>query len=223
MEILFLTYNSSDSCSFYRSAGITKDLRKKLGLSHNITVAQWPDINIGWSFINQFDMVMFQRPFSADAAHLCEFIKQCGLKLWIDWDDNLFQVNPENRAYDIYSKPETQKSMRQIMALADVVTVPTENLRTVLLNLNKRVEIIPNAFNDTIFTRGEPSRRTNNVVWRGPESHILDLSIYSNPINRATEEFPDWRFMFLGFSPWFLKESTNKGYFPMQDITQYHK
>lgn len=221
MEILFLTYNSADSCSFYRSAGVAKDLRKKIG--HNITVAQWPDVHMNWAFLNQFDTVMFQRPFTPEAAVLCDFIKNMGIKLWVDWDDNLFQVNPENETHETYSKPEIQKSMRNIMNLADVVTVPTNNLKIVLSGLNKNIHVIPNAHNDSIFNRDNLPRRTNNVIWRGPKSHIADLSQYRNAINKASEEFKDWRFMFLGYSPWFLNDTSNKAYLPMQDIMAYHR
>jgi hypothetical protein len=46
---------------------------------------------------------------------------------------------------------------------------------------------------------------------------------YSKEINTVTKEFLEWRFMFMGFSPWFLSESPNKGHIPTLDIVVYMK
>jgi len=221
MKILFLTINSSDSCAFYRSAGIVPDLRRKT--DHNITLTQWDQVNVNWSLITQFDLIMMQRPFSKESHNLCGYIKQCNIKLWIDYDDNLFALNPENPTYYIYNNPEIQANIKGILKLADAVSVPTEYLRQAYTEFNKNIFIIPNAFNDLLFVRPELKPRTNHCVWRGPEAHIFDLMTFSKEINRCTTEFPEWRFMFMGFSPWFLTNTANKGHVPSMDIVIYFK
>lgn len=220
-EILFLTYSLVDSCSFYRSAGIIKDLQKKV--DHNITAVELNQVSLNWSFLNRFDLIYFQRPATKEALSLCQYVKACNIPLWVDWDDDLFHVNPENHTYQLYSDPEIQEAMKGILALADVISVPTEYLRQVLISLNKNIVVIPNAFNDTLFKRPELPKRSNNIVWRGPEAHMFDLMTYQQPIDRCTQEFKDWRFIFMGFSPWFLNESGNKGFMAMQDVIFYFK
>jgi hypothetical protein len=220
-EILFLTVCSSDTCAFYRSAGVVKDLRRKT--DHNITLMQMDQAPMNWSFLTQFDLVMHQRPFSKDSLNICGYLKQCGIKLWLDYDDNLFALNPENPAYSIYNNPEIQANIKAMLGLADVVSVPTEYLRQAYSEFNKNICIIPNAFNDSFFFRPELKPRTNHVVWRGPEAHIFDLMSYSKEVNQLTKDFPDWRFMFMGFSPWFLSETNNKGHVPSLDIAVYMK
>jgi hypothetical protein len=220
-EILFLTVCSSDTCAFYRSAGVIKDLRTKT--DHKITLAQMDQAPMNWSFLTQFDLVFFQRPFTKDALNICGYLKQCGIPIWLDYDDNLFSLNPENQAYAIYNNPEIQANIKAMLQLADAVSVPTEYLRQAYNEFNKNIYIVPNAFHDAIFKRPELPPRTNNVVWRGPEAHIFDLMSYSKEINTLTKEFPEWRFMFAGFSPWFLSETNNKGNIPTLDIVMYFK
>ena len=222
MEILFLTISSSDSCAFYRSSGVIKDLRRKT--DHNITLIQWDQVAMNWSLISQYDLIMFQRPFSKESLNLCGYIKQLGIKLWLDYDDNLFALNPENPTYHIYNNPEIQKNIKGMLKIADAVSVPTEYLKQAYSEFNKNIKVIPNAFNDALFFRPEEMpKRTNNIVWRGPEAHTYDIMSFSKEINKCTKDFPEWRFMFMGFSPWFLTDTTNKGHIPSLDIIIYFK
>lgn len=220
-EILFLCVEMADTCAFYRSSGVLKDLRRKT--DHNITLVQSNQVAMNWSCLTQFDLIMYQRPFTKDSLNLCGYIKQCGISLWLDYDDNLFALNPENPTYHIYSNPEIQANIKGMLGLADAVSVPTEYLRQAYSEFNKNIFIVPNAFHDTLFKRPELPPRTNHVVWRGPEAHIFDLMSFSKEINDVTKEFPEWRFMFMGFSPWFLSETNNKGHIPSLDIVVYMK
>lgn len=222
MNILFLCPDKSDPTSFYRSGGISHDLEKKSG--HTITVINWNQTSIDWQFLSSFDAVMLQRPFTKVAEQLCQYVKNMGKSLWVDYDDNLFAVNPENRAFQTYNDPATQESIKNCLKAADVVSVPTEYLRQAYSQFNKNIEVIPNAFNDGLFKRGELKKREKTVVWRGPDAHIYDLMTYGKEINRACEGFPDWEFNFMGYYPWFLSETKNKGFLPGMDIIMYfHK
>jgi len=216
MDILLLTPNSSEAQSFYRCAGISKDLQKQSG--HNITVMQW-DRPIDWSQISQYDIVMMQRPYSKEAVMLCNLIKMCGIKLWIDHDDNLLNIGAENKYYTMYNLPETKANIIKIVQLADVVSVTTVQLMDVYKEYCKNIVIIPNAFNDTLFKR-VPQKRENIVFWRGSDSHIYNLMAYGQHINKAIEEFPEYKFRFMGFYPWML--SDKKEYLAGNDIILYH-
>jgi hypothetical protein len=221
MEILFLTYDINDTNSFYRSAGIIKDLQRKI--DHNITALQWGQVELDWSFISRFDLIMLQRPCTKESLSLCKYIKGCNVKLWVDWDDDLFHVNRENKTFWLYGDPETQANMKQIISLADAVSVTTEYLKQVISNLNKNIFVIPNAFNDSIFVRPDVMpRQTNHLVWRGTDTHIKDLMTYGAEIDHVRESFKDWRFVFMGFDPWFLNEPFDWMYYPTQDTIAYY-
>jgi hypothetical protein len=225
MDILFLNYDRTGACSFYRSSGIIADLKKKTG--HNIISAAWSEIAMNWATIVDFDIICFLRPYNKPALDLCEYIKDCGVALWVDYDDNLLCIPEDNKATATYGSKDVQDSIKAILTLADVVTVTTEPLRDSYKEFNKNIEIIPNAFNDSILKRGILPARKKIALWRGSDTHQLDLLAYGAPINQAVNEFPEWLFYFVGFNPWVLNiidnslPAKNKGYLKDMDIIHY--
>lgn len=220
MNLLFLTYDKTDACSFYRSAGIASDLRKRTG--YDITTASWKDINLDWATLMQFDIIMIQRPYTSQSRDLCQYIKSLRITLWIDYDDNLFAVPVENKAYHIYGDPTSQRNIKDILNLADVVSVTNDELRASYLEYNSNIHVIPNAFNDSLFNRKLWQERSKLVVWRGSDTHILDIWQYAQAISQASEEKPDYQFLFWGYEPFSLSQTKNKGYMQGMDIILYH-
>lgn len=221
MDILFLNYDKTDACSFYRSAGVAPNLRKLSG--HNIVSAQWNELIMNWALIIDFDIIMIQRPYNHPALELCQYIKDMNKILWIDYDDNLFCVPPENKTFKTYDKAETKGALKSIIELADVVSVTTNDLRESLLPYNQNIFVIPNAFNDGLFIKEPFSERSNIALWRGTDTHIYDLMCYAHPMNTIAEEFRDNQYMFVGFYPWFLSGSGNQGSMDAMDVIIYHK
>jgi hypothetical protein len=206
MRILFLNYDRTNACSFYRSGGIANDLRKKTG--HEITVAQWNEINMHWGTIMDYDLIMMQRPFGKSAFELCDYIKRLNRPLWVDYDDNLLCIPQSNKAYLIYDD-EAKEYIKKILGIADVISVTTDDLKksfSPFISLRCEIKVIPNAFNDTVFKRGEIKERSNIITWRGTETHIADITSVTGAISKACIEFPDKQFLFLGYLPWFLGE-----------------
>jgi hypothetical protein len=221
-DILLINYSKTDSCAFYRSSGIAHNLAKQSG--HNIQSISWKEIEINWAVISDFDLILFQRPFNKPAFDLISYIKQMNKPVWVDYDDNLLCVPPENGNHSLYNDTENRKALKEILSIADVVTVTNENLKEAYLPFNLNISVIPNAFNDSIFKRSDIMPiRNNSVVWRGTETHIYDLMNYGSPINLASEDFKEWKFIFVGFYPWFLNKSANKGFVKGSDIIVYFK
>jgi len=222
MDLLFLTYNSSEACSFYRCSGIAHHLRKITG--YNISVAQWKDLGeLTWGIISQYDIIFMQRPFGKDAAVICNYIKDCGKKLWVDYDDNLLALNPENQNYELYNKKEVKLSIVGIINQADAVSVTNEYMRQCFAEFNNNIWVIPNAHNDFLLKREDLPEREKMVFWRGSQSHIYDLMSHKDIINKCSDEYKDWRFNYMGFYPWFLKKAENNGFIKGMDIILYFK
>ena len=217
MNILFLTPNPSEAQSFYRSAGIAKDLQKQSG--HEISIMSLGSAVIDWSVISQYDIIMVQRPYSHEAFRLCNFIKLCGVKLWVDHDDNLLNLSPENKYYTMYNRQETKDNIIKILGIADVVTVTTVQIRDEFQKYNRNIIVVPNAFNDTMFKR-TPQKRNNIVFWRGSDTHVYNLIAHSSAINNAITNFSDTKFRFMGFFPWMISDA--KEYVEVMDIIMYH-
>ena len=219
MKILFLVYNRTDACSFYRSGGIIHDLEKRT--NHEISILEWKDANLDWQSIPKYDIIMMQRPYTEQALNLCVYLKNFNVKIWVDHDDNLFEVNPENKMVQFYDNPTTQNIIKQIIQLADVVSVTNEYLRCYLNKLNDNIWIIPNAFNDHLLKRRKFEAREDVALWRGGHTHIYDIMCYQEPINSMAKKYEDWKFVFVGYSPWVLESTPNKSNSKETDIISY--
>ena len=219
-KILFICPDKNDPTAFYRSSGITYDLAEQSG--HKIATISWNEVAVSWQTLSNYDLLFLQRPFTQVAVDICIYAKSMNRPVWIDYDDNLWQLNPENKAFHTYNDANTKEYVKQCVENADAVTVPTEYLRQIYGPYNKNTTVIPNALNTNIFRRPELRPRAKKVLWRGPESHIYDLMTYAREINRASEEFPEHEFIFMGYYPWFLSETDNKGYLPGLDIIMYY-
>lgn len=220
-KILFMLYDKNDPTAYYRASGISHDLSTRTG--HTIDIMQWDQVVVTWALIAQYDLIMLQRPFTDVAANLILYAKDMNKPVWIDYDDNLFVLNPENKAHQVYSSPGVQEAVKSCLKNADAITVPTEYLKQCYLTYNKNIHVVPNAFNDGIFKKRELRNREKRVLWRGPDAHIYDLMTYGKEINRATKDFPDHQFLFMGYYPWFLADTENKGFVPGLDILMYFK
>jgi len=218
MNILFVTMNKTNACAYYRGSGIAYDLKKKT--NDSIVVAQWSEINLYWSEIVQYDIICFERPYNKMALDLCTYIKSCNRILWVDYDDNLLLIPQSNRAVLIYDE-EAKANIKNILSIADVVSVTTEDLKQAFSEFNKNIWVIPNAFNDSIFKRRLLPKRSNIVAWRGTDTHIADLTGVAGAIDKICAEFPENQFLFLGYLPWFLNETMNKFFLKEMDIVIY--
>lgn len=221
MKILALVYNATDSCSFYRAGGIFPDLRRKMDV--DIHLAQWNSIEIHWQKIIEYDLVFMQRPFNNEAVSFAHYLKNFNVPLWVDYDDNLFAVPVENKFSKLYDDA-VRNNIREIMKAADVVSVTTEDLKSVCEEYSGNVKVIPNAFNDYIFTSrklfGSPEKI---AVWRGTDSHIFDIMTVGDAINKITGEADDWKYYFVGFHPWYLEERKNVFNIPEMDVIFYFR
>lgn len=221
-KILFLSPDRAHTCSFYRSAGVATNLRKQLGSDYTISVIDWPELRTDWQSLVEYDIVMMQRPFNPQMLDFAKHVKQMNIKLWLDFDDNFFTVTPENRAWPIFNDKYIQGLVKEYLAIADIVSVTTDDLKEYYSKYSNNVVVIPNAFNDGMFDVNRLIvERDNTVIWRGSDTHIYDLMHYQTAINKCTKEFPEYEFTYMGFYPWFLAPSKNVHFQKARDIVDY--
>jgi hypothetical protein len=218
MKILFITPNTTDSCSFYRTAGIAPDLREKLKME--IYVTSLDKEKFTWQNLLDYNLVMFQRPFSDTSLQMALYIKNMGIPLWVDFDDYLLDIPLGNPAYEVITK--AREVIKKMTAIADVVSVTTDLLRQQLEPYSKNIRVIPNAFNDYVFKkRKNQDERSKMILWRGGDSHLPDLMMFAEPVTRVMKDYPEWIFTFMGMLPWFLDYSENMYHMPAQDPIFY--
>lgn len=190
----------TDATSFYRGLGPLGELRRQ---RKDLSLCLTPEIN--WATLNLVDGVFLQRPFADSHRKIAEIVKNNKTPLWVDFDDDLFAVPEWNPCYSIYNKDRVQKNIAEITAMADVVSVTTQELADKLAPLNKNIRIIPNALNLRLVGLPKPIEKKPGtlVFWRGSKTHRLDLNECAEACIHAAKRDPGLTFFFIGESPWF--------------------
>lgn len=211
--------NPNDATSFYRGAGPFGALRK---LDETINCQFISEVN--WSALKFVDIMFLQRPWTPTYRRLAQVAKRNSIPLWIDFDDDLFNVPSWNPAHIHYSPQENQDSIRLILSLADVVTVTTPKLKELYAPYNDNIIVIPNAWDDYMFPwiKKETKEFNKLITWRGSNTHRKDLNLASAAAITLNKKY-DFTWMFLGDSPWFadfMKPELLK-LVPSMDIIDY--
>lgn len=205
----------TDATSFYRGVGPIARIRH---VCHNIDFLLFNEIN--WATLLMSDAVFMQRPFTTKHLQIAEMVKNNNLKLWVDYDDDLFQVPTDNPAHKIYADSTIQKNIAKIIAMADQVSVTTEHLKQQFQKgsvLNRNITVIPNAYDFKLFPyrTEEVSPRHKIVMWRGSATHHRDVMSCAQPITTLANDlrFSDYAWRFIGDNLWFVSD-----YMPKKNV-----
>jgi hypothetical protein len=223
MNLLCWIPQEHDATSFYRALQPISQLRKMVP---NLNIFHVPK-EINMIHLAHMDAVFLQRPSSVGHLELIQICKNLRIKVWVEYDDNLFCVPTSNPAQLLLDK-NTKKIIADIMDGADIISVSTEQLKQDLSKIipsKKLIRVIPNAFNDYLF-KDEPVYQPNNIIfWRGTQSHQADLHQFSDEIIRVAKKNPQWLFNFMGYNPFFITEKLpNQSIHTQgQELFKYHE
>lgn len=197
---------SIDATSWYRGMGPLGQLQRTYPEIELLGFGEWSWDNVGLS-----DIVFLQRPFGDNHVQMAEYAKKLGLPLWVDYDDDLFSVPFDNPTFGNYGRPEIQENIRRICSKADFMTVATKSLVDVYKKYCPNTHHIPNCLPD-LATRIRPAEmrvgpREKVILWRGGPTHERDLLSHHAEIMEVAKEFPDYKWCFIGYNPWWLMET----------------
>lgn len=145
------------------------------------------------------DIVVWQRPHTERHLEVARDIKQLGKKNVVDADDNLLQLEPDNRAFYYYSR-EVLDAYETALREADAVTVSTPPLAESMKRLNPSVHVLRNCLDEMALAKERrPSDRVI-VGWAGGEAHFTDLKSIRNVINNLKKVY-DFDLVLAGFDP----------------------
>ena len=120
MQISICEVAPQGACSYYRSIGPLSKL-KHINPKIKIQVLS----NVTWNSLFETDILFLARPDSKAFVEMAEMAQDLGIPVWIDWDDNILQIPPDNPAYKHYKSKTTVESMKKCLEIADIVTVST--------------------------------------------------------------------------------------------------
>jgi len=213
------------SSSFYRAHGIFNDLCQQM---KDLQIIDMAGKGYTWADILQADAVYLHSPYSDEHSNLILYLKEMNKPVWVDYDDDLFHVPDDNPMWFLYSNLRTQENIKTIIQLANQVSVSTASLANVIQKLNKNTWVIPNAYNNEILNFRREPKRNQVVVWRGSNTHEVDLMVYADAIAEITNKADTWKWVYLGYHPWFIRAAVTNPFermvsLPITDPIWYYK
>lgn len=206
-----LTENRTDATSFYRGAGIARDLERQSGV--DIDLFDWSQVNLNWSFFIKYDLVYMQRPQGSNAVDAAEYIKKMKINLWVDFDDNYLNIPTYH--FFVLQLQAGREGIINLLKLADVVTVSTHALAETYSEHNKNVVVVPNAIPEKMLGKKEYAP-SDFVLWRGSHLHFPNLIGYADELQHVIDNGANIKFM--GINPFFLRSYSM---LPEMDIYNY--
>jgi len=203
MQLLVHTPMQYDAVSFYRTVGPLNQLRKDYP-TLQVKYAK----TISWIEHSGAHVLYAQRPFRGEDVKVIGYAKQCGAKVWVDYDDNLFEVGSNNKAHIIYNAPGVAENIKKICSIADIITTSTEDLKGVYGGH----EVIPNAYPDYLedYLDTEAAKE-HKIIWRGSDTHNKDMLNVTPEILKFMNNYPFIKWHFIGWNPWFITQQAPKG------------
>jgi len=209
MRILARGNSLTDSVAFYR-------INPFDDIPH-IDFQRWdPERPCTHSDLTRYDILFMSRPCQPKDLALLDYARKCGLKIWVDHDDDLFNIPEDNPAYGKYT-PQVHRTILEIASQADVLTTSTAYLKKVFFSLFAKLKVahfpemrvIPNAIRDRFLklpNRLIPRDSSKIVLWRGSQTHEQDLWTVRKAVLAAAPKMKEegFKFVFLGYNPWFI-------------------
>jgi hypothetical protein len=219
----------SASGAFWRHTGPLGRLRKS---RRDVNLIYMHVDRVSWAELALSDIVFMQRPFSLQHLDIFENARATGTKIWLDYDDDLFNIPIDNATFDTYMDKDVKQRIAHMVRHADAVSVSTPDLYEKLKGLAKGLlQIVPNAIPAEFFPWRDRSG-TNmaerseeiRVYWRGSKHHQADLTDYGLEIVEVAKKHPDVKFIFHGFRPWWIVKCIENGVdISPSDVIKFHK
>ena len=219
MKVLVKIPNPGDCTSFYRAEG------PLAALSKTYRNFEWNYAFQGnWAELARYDALFLQRPGSTNDLLAIEMAHQMGIPVIVDYDDNLLAVEQDSMYYTRWVENNVGGVVTKIIEKADLVISSTAAIQKAY----GKGTVIPNAHNDYIYPveKRQTSSDNKTIIWRGSSFHQATLLAKAKDIVELINDFPDWKFIFMGYLPWFISENVGKGrvtYIPDNDIIVYLK
>ena len=203
MNLCGIFPNPTDATSLYRGIGPVGALRRSVD---NFRVSLIDRIN--WSVLALHDAVLLQRPNKPAHLDAANMAHAMGVPVWVDYDDDPFNVPAGNPAAAQWNSDATRKLVATLLAKADIVTVSTQKLAELFAPLTKQPpRRIPNAHNLEAFGPLAHARSKENLImWRGSETHLRDLMSVGEQFISVSRTHLNWTWFFCGMNAWMITE-----------------
>ena len=223
-NLITVPANTLDATSYYRAIGPMAHLR----IVRQSLQTQCYE-KIFWCELAMADAVFMQRPFAQPHLQIAERARLHGMPLWIDHDDNLFDVPADNPCRETFMNKETHERIRKIFSLANIVSFSVPKLAAAYAPLleGKTVVTIPNALMTNVsgkIPHHDGEKRPDLILWRGSDTHQKDLDAFTPEMIAASQAMPQYRWIFQGYCTYQLQDGIGQRAERRKpvDIVDYH-
>lgn len=222
-----LTSDPDDGVSFYRVWGPMKQLR----INTDVQLISEPNIN--WRTMSNCDIIYMHNPYSAAHLHIIELAISQKVPVWVDYDDNLYEIPEWHYSYTKLAASNHKAYMLKIINLCTIITVSTEQLRLRLISLTNRDVILvenylPFPYEPWPLEVQQPEP-VFKVMWRGGKAHHIDVAAYLEIIEQfAANHSGSIEFHCIGepsalFTLPAISAHAKVVIYPIMELTQYFK
>jgi len=165
--------------------------------------------HIAWETV---DLVIMQRQTSEMALNVLRNLKGMGIPVIYEVDDYVFNLHPKNPSYNYYAQPDRRHNIEQMLREVDAITVTCEYLKKRFLVYNQRVYVIPNYIDPRYWRVRQKGTENEKIAvgWSGGASHYDDLRLIDGVMETITAEFPQVKFILVGWDPGFFRVPPNR-------------
>lgn len=218
IRILLAHPNRIDATNYYR--GLTPLLHMQKKGMIEVIDGSVPGYEYSWPNIMKCDILFLQRPASKDHLDIIAMAKRMNKPVWLDTDDDYLNIPPSNPRYEDYHVEGRQYLIEDCIREADLVTVSTMAIAETYSKYNKNVFVVPNAYDETMFS--PPIKRSPEkvVLCRFGDTHKQNFEHYKEDIMKCFLEHPQYTWIMMGEStPEWL---TNNPDVPNERLKLYH-
>jgi len=208
------------ACAYYRGLGVFSKLRLIAPGIHAENM-----VSVSWDKLANTDILFVLRPVENSSIKVMEWAKDFNIPVWIDFDDCLHEIMPDNPAYDYFHDDHRLENMIKSLSFADMITVSTKFLSEYYQKyMDKKIIVIPNAHNDYHYPFKKIENTVDFISWRGSTTHRQDLLSCAKGMFAIAEKYPQWAWSFVGNDIWFITDKI-KNHFNQKevDIINYYK
>jgi glycosyltransferase involved in cell wall biosynthesis len=193
-----------DGCFEYRIQMPLRELAEQRG--HEVQVSQQMN---AWAR-EEADIIVGQRVALNPPSVLWQTLADPKLRsrehhLVFELDDDLWAIDPRhNRFAEVFKRPGVADNLRDNIRAADLVTVSTDVLASVVSKYNPNVRILPNCVDESVLAIPVPLFRRNpdypliTLGWQGSPTHHEDWKIVQPVVAEIMHANPHVRMRFLG-------------------------
>lgn len=205
INVLLVCPGPADTTSLYRGVGPFAALERDQENFH-VTSIQSKNLDpSNWTAFQNAHVLVYQRPFRMEDAKIIEAAKCFGLRVIIDYDDDLFCVMRDNPVVALYSSEATKTALKESVRLADLVMTSTQALKDAFVKNTesdpRKFHVVRNGFDTRWFKHfWNHQPRLKRIVWRGSSTHRKDCEEIKEPFDKFMNEHTDYSLFCYGWT-----------------------